>query len=447
MTEPKQDLRRGRDRSNDKSRSRLFNELSVSKLRLAREESEATFRDKKQRGLILRINKSGSKSWRVQFYDKARRKMRTKGLGEFKPGSPIHLSVKEARNGAGSYLGSLDETLSEEKKKALRSQPSFETVADWYLKKFIAGQRRSEPQIRAIIKAVLPDWGKMAFEAISRPDVVELLDKIEETRGPRAADVTLATLRNMMRRYASRHDVGVRNNYVPVVVDGMARIEDPSKRARKRTLGDQEIRILFAACDQLGTFGNLCKVLLYTGQRRTLIATMRFADIVDGTWDIPPESEVIGDPKGNIECVRLPEPVLDIIAAQAELQVNEYVFPAGRVGRRDGSGQHFGSFSAFAQGKADLDKAMAELAPKIKIPPWTLHDLRRTTATIMPRLGIDDDHRERVLGHKIQGVKGTYNRYKYFDERSKALREVATLIGEILRPLTKGGNVVAIKRR
>jgi integrase len=251
----------------------------------------------------------------------------------------------------------------------------------------------------------------------------------------------------MMRRYASKHKTGVKNNYVPVVVDGMARIEDPSKRARKRTLTDREIRILFVACDRLGTFGNLCKVLLYTGQRRTLISTMRFDDVEEGLWEVPADDGAIGDQKGNIECVRLPKPVLEIIEAQAELQTNEFVFPASRVGRRDGPGENFGSFSAFGAGKAELDEAMAELSPDTPIPHWTLHDLRRTTGTLMPRLGIDDDHRERVLGHKLAGVKGVYNRYKYLDERSEALRKLATLIETIIRPPAKGGNVVSINRR
>ena len=66
--------------------------------------------------------------------------------------------------------------------------------------------------------------------------------------------------------------------------------------------------------------------------------------------------------------MKLPKPVLDIIEAQAELRANDFVFPASRVGRRDGPGEHFGSYSAFGQGKADLDKAMAEIAPKPVVP-------------------------------------------------------------------------------
>jgi integrase len=45
-----------------------------------------------------------------------------------------------------------------------------------------------------------------------------------------------------------------------------------------------------------------------------------------------------------------------------------------------------------------------------KIDHWTIHDLRRTAATHMARLGVDEIVVERVLGHRIGGVKGVYNR-------------------------------------
>ncbi|MBR1120862.1 integrase arm-type DNA-binding domain-containing protein [Bradyrhizobium lablabi] len=452
MSEQKQDLRKGRDRSFDQSRSKRFTELGVSKLRLgmrrtkqkdgtvtSKPETEATYRDRKQGGLLLRINKSGAKMWRVQYYDPHQRKMRTDKLGEFQPGNPIHMSVKDARKATKYHHGNLEKILDERKKMAVANRDSFKAVSDWYVEKFVEGQRRSAPQIKAVIKAILPTWENKPFEAITRPDVVELLDKIAETRGPRAADVTLAVLRRMMNKHAVRSKTG----YSSVIVEGMAQIEDPRERARDRILDDREIRLMFAACDRLGTFGAMCKVLLYTAQRRTKVATMQFDDILDGVWTIPMEKRE----KGNAQRLKLPKPVLDIIEAQAELKINDYVFPASRVGRRDGPGEHFGSYSAFGQGKADLDKAMADIAPKPVVPHWTLHDIRRTSRSLMSRAGIRPDIAERVLGHVIGGVEGVYDRHDYDAERETALLSLASLIETIIRPPAKGGNVVSINRR
>lgn len=52
---------------------------------------------------------------------------------------------------------------------------------------------------------------------------------------------------------------------------------------------------------------------------------------------------------------------------------------------------------------------------------WTIHDLRRTVATHLGRLGVDELMIERVLGHRIGGVRAVYNRYRYLEEKRKAL--------------------------
>jgi len=63
-----------------------------------------------------------------------------------------------------------------------------------------------------------------------------------------------------------------------------------------------------------------------------------------------------------------------------------------------------------------------------------LHDLRRTGKTIMVRAGVRPDVSERVLGHVISGVEGTYDRHSYADEKRDALEKLAATIERILNP-------------
>ena len=58
-------------------------------------------------------------------------------------------------------------------------------------------------------------------------------------------------------------------------------------------------------------------------------------------------------------------------------------------------------------------------------PNWTLHDLRRTAKTLMVRAGVRPDISERVLGHVIAGVEGTYDRHSYAEEKRDALEKLA----------------------
>ena len=57
-----------------------------------------------------------------------------------------------------------------------------------------------------------------------------------------------------------------------------------------------------------------------------------------------------------------------------------------------------------------------------------------TFASLMARAGIADRIAERVLGHAINGVEGTYNRHQYREEKAHALKALASLIENILRP-------------
>jgi integrase len=80
-------------------------------------------------------------------------------------------------------------------------------------------------------------------------------------------------------------------------------------------------------------------------------------------------------------------------------------------------------------------------AAKLKpMPEWRLHDLRRTARSLMSRAGVSSDVAEMVLGHKLSGVRGVYDRHSYAVEKRDALERLATLIGRILNPPT--GNII-----
>jgi len=64
----------------------------------------------------------------------------------------------------------------------------------------------------------------------------------------------------------------------------------------------------------------------------------------------------------------------------------------------------------------------------------------------MSRAGVSSDHAERVMGHAIPGVEGVYDRYAYADEKARALKQLASLVGQILDP-TKAGVVRLDERR
>jgi integrase len=295
-------------------------------------------------------------------------------------------------------------------------------------------KRTADEYESAFNRLVKPRIGKLGIYEVRRSHIIKMLDEIEDVNGPVAADRTLAYVRKAFNWYATRDD-----QFNVPVVRGMARIK-PKERARTRMLSDDEIRAIWPELAKAGTFGALVKTLLLTAQRRDEVAHMSRKEIgSDGIWTIPAERYKAKRPN----FVPLSKAVLAVIAAQPKHDDCDYVFPSRAKT----------PYSGFSKSKAKLDKAVfaaikkqAKKGAKVEpMPNWTLHDLRRTAKTLMARAGVRPDISERVLGHVIAGVEGTYDRHSYADEKRDALETLAAMIERILNPLPS--NVQSLHER
>jgi integrase len=385
----------------------------VAKLK-APDSGQVDYFDSLLSGLILRVGYGGAKTWLVRHYLKRLNKAgkRVSVPTTYKIGRYPILKVKEAREKARLFLAAY--LADPVKAKAQVTTGSFREVADNFIKRYVEEEKlRTRKQIaRRFERLVYPHWGDKPFRDIKRSDVAELVDRIVDTSGPRAADKTLSDIRKLCNWFSTRDD-----DYQSPIVKGMGRYDAVKHRGR-RILSDDEIRGLWTTAAELGTFGAWLKVALLTAQRKDKIATMRWDDIRNAVWTI----RTVAREKPNAGSLCLPPAVLEIIKARPRIAGNPYVF-AGRDGR---------PFNNFSQGKAALD---AELA----IPPWKIHDLRRTAKTLMVRAGVRPDISERVLGHTIRGVEGVYDQHDYGAEKADALIRLAGLIDRIINP--PAGNV------
>jgi integrase len=297
---------------------------------------------------------------------------------------------------------------------------TFRAVAEEWLKRHVAEKKlRSRPEIERVLKNdVYPLWGRRSFVGIKRSDIAKLLDNVQDHSGASAADHVLAIIRGIANWYATRHD-----DYASPFVRGMRRT-DPETRTRDRVLDDDELRRVWRAAEAAGSFGALIRILLLTAQRRGAVVRMKWSDISNGVWEIATEERE----KGNAGALKLPEAALAIIKAQPKFKTNKYVFAAVRGD---------GHLNGFNKRKTAFGKACG-------VTGWSLHDCRRTARSLMSRAGVSDEYAEHTLGHKLQGVKKTYNRYDFFNEKSDALAKLAALIDLIVNPLS--GNVVPLKQ-
>src|SRR5258705_12319189 len=72
-------------------------------------------------------------------------------------------------------------------------------------------------------------------------------------------------------------------------------------------------------------------------------------------------------------------------------------------------------FSGWSKAKAALDKRIAEAGHKLK--HWTLHDLRRSFASGLQRLGIEPHIIEACLNHTLPKLGRTYRTHDHEPEK------------------------------
>jgi integrase len=393
---------------------RKFDNAAAARLKLPPDKRQADWFENlfEGRSLILSLSYKGTRSWSVLYYERA--KPRRQKLGEFPK-----LSAKDARKAAREFDA--------DKAVATARAGSFKEVSDNWLKRHVdeSGLRSASEIRRHLTKYVLPKWEKRPFAEIKRREVNELLDEIVDQSGRTQADAVLATIRKLMRWHQSRDE-----DYVTPIVPDMRRDRrKPDERARKRTLTDDEIRIVWHAAEKMGPgFGAIVRLALLTGQRREKIASMKWDDVDDsGVWTIATEARE----KGNAGSVKLPATALQIIYAQPQIKGNPHIFAATR--NRDAV-----HFNSWGQRKRELDEALPA-----DMPPWVIHDLRRTARTLMARAGVADNIAELTIGHKQSGMMAIYNLHQYEREKATALRSLATTVDRILHPDAK---IVPFKR-
>jgi integrase len=341
----------------------------------------------------IRVQPSGAKSFVVVTRDRdGRQRWETIGA------HPLY-SIDAARKMAGEIIRAIREGKS--------SPESFEAVAAKFMKLHCEAEGlRSIYEYRLLLKRMEHEWTGKEFKSIGRGDVSRLLDKVEEKSGRRQANYTLSVFSKLANWYAARDD-----DYRSPIVKGMRRGESVR---RDRFLDDDELRAVWKGAEANGTFGALIRLLLITGQRRDKVASMRWDDIEGAVWTIAAEDRE----KGNAGELVLPGVALEIINAQPCYASSPYVFPGTGSAHISGWSKRKRQFDAKIEG----------------VKPWVLHDLRRTARTLMSRAGVRPDISERVLGHAIAGVEGVYDRHQYREEKAHALRALATIIENILRP-------------
>jgi integrase len=210
-------------------------------------------------------------------------------------------------------------------------------------------------------------------------------------------------------------------------INPFANLQVALSAKRERVLADDELKAVWGACEGMGTFGAIVRMLVLTGQRREEVASMTWGELSPDltAWTLPSART-----KNNVtHILPLSEQARTIVAAQVRGAGDDLVFP-GRNGKTP--------FSGFSKAKIALDRAS-------RVTDWTIHDLRRTTATGLQRLGVRLEVSEACLNHisgSKGGIAGVYHLHNWTDEKRAALAAWGAKVEAIVAGGEHVGNVV-----
>lgn len=273
-----------------------------------------------------------------------------------------------------------------------------------------AGQRRWRERERQLRRYLPAQWSDRQLDEIGRAECKELLERIEAESGAIQANRVMQTLRALYN-WVIREGRCERNPAAKL----RSAIREVS---RDRVLSDAELAAVWMAASELGEpFGPYVRLLVLCGQRRTETATARWRDIDLGSavWEIPAAQ----NKQGRVHRVPLSTQAVELLRSISRFtdDPGASVFST-TMGAKPVSG--------LSKVKTRLDKLISEAAAKgraVPVADWVFHDLRRTVASGMARLGVPPHVCEKVLGHEeeIRGIAKVYNRFDYGDEKRRAL--------------------------
>ena len=353
-------------------------------------------------GLILRVGVK-RRTWYFRYH--AGGSYHRKPLGHY-PAMPL----ADARDNARKMIERLDSGAPPAPPEAHPRSADAVTLAA-LLERYEAMRIREGHRIKALPKAMramrlhLKPYLGLPADQFSKADLRDVRDALIDAGTITAVNRLLASLGPVLRWAAEEDLISV--NFVPAI-----RRTKEAKRERK--LSKPEIRAIWKACDKLGphdvaiNYGRLVRFLLITAQRRDEAASLKFGDILDGTW------RQVENKASRPHSIPLPR-LARTLVGQGEAR--DYVF-GGRLGKIGG----------FSKLKGLLDEASG-------VTDWRLHDLRRTAASNMQELGIRNEVVQAILNHAVPGVGGIYLRSRTRKGESRRAGMWATALTRIVGPV------------
>lgn len=388
--------------------------------------------DDKLAGFGLKVTPSGGKVFVFQYRIGGRRaKVRRYTIGKFG-----RLTAEAARKVAEDLAFKVAKGIDPQSAKVEDARRSVDLAFNTYVTRFnkeclkVKWAASHDYAHSLLTNYAVPVLGSKPLTDIKRSDVRAVLAKV---KGKTATARNLfSVIRRLFRWAVNEGDLETSP------LDGM---EPPlAPASRERVLSDAELKAVWRASQKLGyPFGPVVRLLILTGARREEVAALEWSELNHSAklWTLP-SSRAKNVVAHIVPLSALALTELDALAKRANKKAKDWP-KSGFVFSTTGET----SVSGYSRAKRRLDREIADLAVKdaeegrevVTVAQWRLHDLRRSLATGMQRLGVRFEVTEAVLNHvsgSKSGVAGIYQRHDWGPEKRDALNLWSAFIDSTL---------------
>lgn len=391
--------------------------------------------DDEPRGLGLRIYPSGEKVFVLSYRLAGKKKLFT--LGSYGDDLTLDQAREEASDERKRARRGIDLALDKRQRKV--KGETFSAVAARWLRDD-QKHNRSHDEAKRIIENHCKPLADKTLGEITKADVLNLLQDTRDgttaisrkRKGRKGAPYMANRVLSALRRF---FNWCVEQDRLPASPVATIKPVAPENE-RERVLSDAELKLVWE-CSGAAPYGPLVRMLMLTGARRDEVGTMSRDEIDGETWEIPGARTKNGKPH------RIP------LTSQAQTLLKD--LPKMGGGRLCFTTDGKKPFNGFSKAKIDLDQRLAEKADEtgIKIKPWVLHDIRRTVASGLARLGIQPIVISALLNHspkRLIGITAVYARHSYDREKRLALEAWASRLDAIIAGKQPDSNVLELAR-
>lgn len=369
-------------------------------------------KDKLNNGLFIEVKESGVKSWHYR-YSLAGKQERLV-IGRYPD-----LSLKDARQIRDESASLVAKGISPKQDKTKPKGILFKDYGEHYLKEVIKKDRKDPyNMVLCLSNDIYPMMGHIPLDQISIEDIRRTIWRKKEQGYDAAANQVRGLLKRMFD-YAMTLGLVP---YNPVLAIPSRHVH--KAKPRDRYLSTNEIRTYYTTLLNSRIYrprklGLLLSLLTLVRKSELLRAKWEHIDFDSRIWLIPETKADSATGHSREMVVYMSDQVIEIFKELKTIAGNEpFVF----VGRKPGTHISHNAFNT-AQ-KAAL--ALTDL------PPFTVHDLRRTASTHLNEQGFNSDAIEACLNHTAKGVRGIYNKAKYEKERTEMMQKWSNHIFSVI---------------